>query len=288
MKTILVPTDFSSTAKQGIDYALLLGRQFGAHIILLNVWSLPQTHSSMIISINDIIKENSEKAMKTLKNQLLQDPQNINIEFETIVKMGDIVPLTKHLAKKNKADVIIMATEGARGLKEVFIGSNAGGVIEEAPCPVIVIPFNASLKKPKKIAIATNFEDYDIKILESIQDWFSDFKPAYYLFHVGDPEYKDLNQYEDFILEVNKKLPDITTNYLSEENTVEGIEKYVSTNKIDLIVLSARKHSVLQLLLNRSISKRLAYHSNVPLLVFQIEEEKKEADIMLEHEELFS
>lgn len=288
MKTILVPTDFTSSAKQGIDYALLLGRQFDSQIILLNVWSLPQTHPTMIISMGDIINENSEKAIVKLKNELIQDPKNKNLAFKTIVKMGDIVPLIKNVAAKNNADLIVMATEGAAGLKEVFIGSNAGGVIEEAPCPVIVIPHNSPVTTPQKIAVATNFEDSDFKVLKKVQQLFSGFGCTFSIFHVGDPEYKDLNQYEDFCVEINKKHPEITTNYLSDDDVSDGIEKYISKNNIDLIVLSAHKHTVLQLLFNRSVSKRIVYHSHIPLMVFQIENGSLEQEAMLEEEEMHS
>jgi nucleotide-binding universal stress UspA family protein len=64
------------------------------------------------------------------------------------------------------ADLIVMGTHGASGIRKFFIGSSAEKVVKIASCPVLTIPSNRKWVKFKKIlfpirAIAGAIEKYD-------------------------------------------------------------------------------------------------------------------------------
>ncbi|MBN1492493.1 MAG: universal stress protein, partial [Phycisphaerae bacterium] len=42
-------------------------------------------------------------------------------------------------AREQKADLIVIATHGRSGLKQVLIGGTAEKVVRKAPCPVLTI-----------------------------------------------------------------------------------------------------------------------------------------------------
>ena len=273
MKTILVPVDFTETAKKGIDYALMLTKNNAAKIVLINAWNLPETHPSMMFTLHDAVREQHESAMLDLLEKTKKETDNKNLLLEGIVDAGNIVALIKNTASKINADFIIMGTEGATGFKEVFLGSNASEVIEHTPCPIMAIPFQAAINPPKKIVFASNFETQDIEDLKKLITWFKPFNCSFSIIHVGDPKHKDLNDFEDFIINAKEKLfpESFNYSYLSNDNVQDGIQEYIKNNKIDLITLSVRKHSFLQQFLNRSLTKKIAYHTTIPLIAFPIE-----------------
>jgi len=53
-----------------------------------------------------------------------------------------------------------------------------------------------------------------------------------------------------------------------EDNDVEkGILKFVNDNNIDLLAVISRKRGFFERLFHKSISKKLAMHANVPILI---------------------
>ena len=61
--------------------------------------------------------------------------------------MGDPGVEVLQLAKRLRADLIVMATHGRKGLRHLVLGSVAERVVREAPCPVLTV-------KPKPPAAA--------------------------------------------------------------------------------------------------------------------------------------
>lgn len=51
------------------------------------------------------------------------------------VPFGEII----NAARKCKADLIVMATHGRSGLRQMLIGSVAEKVVRHAPCPVLTV-----------------------------------------------------------------------------------------------------------------------------------------------------
>lgn len=86
-----------------------------------------------------IIKKLRGKIMKEI-----QDLENIakKKSVPTTGKIFETSSITKTLltfTKSNKIDLIILGSRGQTGLKELFLGSISHGIIQRAPCPVLVV-----------------------------------------------------------------------------------------------------------------------------------------------------
>ena len=59
--------------------------------------------------------------------------------YQVEVMMGDPGVEILQAAKRQGADLIVMATHGRKGLRHLVLGSVAEHVVREAPCPVLTV-----------------------------------------------------------------------------------------------------------------------------------------------------
>lgn len=172
MKTILVPTDFSIPADSAIHYAIKMAVLWDASLILYHSF-IPFESGFYLLSLSE--KENLEAQkiltdrLTTIKNSIIKKDPNLSISIHVDQGPEDIKIID--FCKKSKADLIVMGTKGASGLKEKLIGSFTAEVIANAPCPVLAIPNKYKFKVPKKITYATNYAKKDKKVLQSLLEF---------------------------------------------------------------------------------------------------------------------
>ncbi len=57
---------------------------------------------------------------------------------------------------------------------------------------------------------------------------------------------------------------------VKEENVLEGINDYINSNDVDVLAMAIRKRSLLDKIFNRSLTKKMAYHTKIPLLALHL------------------
>src|SRR5258705_3759955 len=114
MKTIIVPTDFSSISNNAMDYAVGLAKQTGSSLLLFHAYQLPVSMTDVpivLISVEDLQK-NAETKMAEVKRSLEQATGGgIKIYAET--KLGDIVDELEDLCNRIKPFALVMGTKGS-------------------------------------------------------------------------------------------------------------------------------------------------------------------------------
>jgi nucleotide-binding universal stress UspA family protein len=140
---IVVPVDFSGHADRALEYALTLGKQFGACVELLHVVEDPfgagGWGSEVYISDLDGLRERAiEEARLRLEARRSMIPAGAPALAAT-VRMGHVAHTIIEHAKDVGADLIVMGTHGRTGLAHFIIGSVAERVVRVAPCPVLTV-----------------------------------------------------------------------------------------------------------------------------------------------------
>jgi nucleotide-binding universal stress UspA family protein len=148
---ILVPVDFSTHAERATDYAVTLGRTFGACVELLHVVEDPFAAggwgSEMYITdIDGIRKRAMAEATTRLEAYKVAIPAQ-EIPFVTNVRMGHVAQTIVEYAQSIRADLIVMGTHGRTGLAHFIIGSVAERVVRLAPCPVLTVGVTGAAQK---------------------------------------------------------------------------------------------------------------------------------------------
>lgn len=139
VRRILVPTDFSQCAMNGVTYGALWARSFAAKLHLLYVLfpaapvlidRLPTNLPSEQVGI----PADTQLEMEALaKLDLLE-----GVKCEPQIKIG--YPVDAICNEADHVDLVVISTHGRGGLKHALMGSVAEQVVRYAECPVLVVP----------------------------------------------------------------------------------------------------------------------------------------------------
>lgn len=276
MKTILVPTDFSIPADSAIHYAVKLAVLWDASLILYHSF-IPYESGFYLLSLNE--KENMEAHKKVtnrltaINNSIVKKNPNLSISIH--VDQGPEGIKIIDFCKKSKADLIVMGTKGASGLKEKLIGSFTAEVMVKAPCPVIAIPNKYKFKVPEKITYATNYSKKDKKVLQLLLEFNRIFNAKINILHVdwgitlftADEDYvrykkTTQNHFKDFEFTYHHTVGKDISKTILEETLID---------KTDIIVMNPLKRKgIWNRIFHRSVTKKMAYHVPIPLLTIPI------------------
>jgi len=133
---ILVPTDFSTCAESAIHAAAALHHKSGAEIIVLHVTE--PAYQGLRVQTNDLhaqMRQEAENSLKKLADEAFPNATSVRV----LVKDGRPADVICKTAADEKADAIIIPTQGHSGLKHALLGSVAEKVVRHAPCSVLVV-----------------------------------------------------------------------------------------------------------------------------------------------------
>jgi nucleotide-binding universal stress UspA family protein len=139
-KKILAPTDLSKLSLPAVRYALNMGLEQDAEVIIYHVLS---EDGAWFDKDNRL---DPASALLPRQKELLHDfiAENFTdiigkVKIIETVESG--IPYTKIVAKaaESEADLIVMSTHGRTGIKQVMLGSVTAQVVARADCPVLSI-----------------------------------------------------------------------------------------------------------------------------------------------------
>lgn len=64
-------------------------------------------------------------------------------QWQNVTRTGDVVHGIRDTAAKEKADLIVMSTDGRNGFLDALRGSHSERVLRKAPCPLLAVPENS-------------------------------------------------------------------------------------------------------------------------------------------------
>ena len=275
MEKILIPTDFSKCADIAINFAIQSAKISPVELSLIHVMEIyPAVYgdpSGVAVAYPLVYREEREKQLQDLKDQL---KKKRSLHIDSGIYDGLVVSAIIEAQKDKHADLILMGTHGASGLQEAFLGSQTGSVIGQTGVPVLAIPCKYEWKRPEKVLLATNSFEKQPAVLEFILD-FVRFYGAELHIVVFTNEKKDkvltlvehqhqLNSYTEMI----KLRYGVTAiaNHIHGLDLENSLNDYIKKEQIDVLAMVTHKRKFLEGIFQPSTTKRMSYHSTVPLL----------------------
>lgn len=277
METILVPTDYSAAAKNAALYAISLAAQLQAKkIVLYNAYqAAPVIAETAVAPATTLpffniesLRDVSNMGMRQFKDSI-QDFCPADVEIDQQTEYAILDSGIDDICEKLQADLIVLGITGTSKLEEVLIGSTAITIAKNCTIPVIVVPEEAKYRPVKNIVLACDFK----KVVETtpvvpIKNMLNATKAVLHIVNIyqSEDEITAAKTYQQELL--NSILQEYNPHFHFEYNTdfIAGINAFAEVNSIDLIISIPKKHSFFEALFKERHIKKLAFHSNVPLM----------------------
>ena len=136
IQRILVPIDFSDGSVRALEYALRLGHDLQAKVILLHV--LEGTSSHLEPGTEDNYQHLIEAEQERLSD-LLRKRNTPRPATELLVRIGRASSEIPDTAKALGADLIALGAQGENPVKTMPLGSTTERVLRHAGCPVLTV-----------------------------------------------------------------------------------------------------------------------------------------------------
>ena len=266
MKMILVPTDFSEHANNALRYAINIGNYFEAKIELVHVYEMKVIIGSSTL-VREYLKEDAERDLadnirsfkdlifgKTILNGRAID--------------GNPIDVICSIANNEDFDMIVMGTQGASGLKEIFLGSKTSGVMKQTHIPILAIPNSFTYRPIKDIIFGVDSGIVaDDQVLTPLLELAKAYKSTIKILHL-DKE-KMVVGYDPGI---DISLGEIPHSFhrVSGTNDVNGvINLFVYEENSDMLCMIRRDRNFWSNLFHRSVTTKEVFDSPVPLLILR-------------------
>jgi nucleotide-binding universal stress UspA family protein len=151
MKTVLIALDYSPSAQKVAEAGYSLAKDMGAKTVLLHVIVDPVYYSvanySPIMGFDGYLSTEllqpdiSDDLKKSTEDFLAKSKQHLGDEtLQTLTAEGDIPNSILEVAKKVKADVIVMGSHSQKWLESIVMGSVSEQVLHHTSTPLYIIP----------------------------------------------------------------------------------------------------------------------------------------------------
>lgn len=144
-KKILVATDGSTLSKKAVTSAIGLAAACGAELVALKVVPrYPQAYfeGSIPLSVQDVgrVEKQWTDTAQAAVDAVVKSAKAKNVAAKGITAKSDVVSdAIITAAKKQGADLIVMASHGRKGIKRLLLGSETQQVLTHSHVPVLVL-----------------------------------------------------------------------------------------------------------------------------------------------------
>lgn len=285
---VLIPIDFSDIVSQATDFGFHFAETLSAELVFLYVYFSPtftissnNEMSTYSISDSELIRRIISSAnadvnnMTNLINARIDKGELPNIPYSFELKEGIPEEQIIDFCKKEKPILVVMGTHGKKSNNEL-IGSVTAEVMEGCSSPVFVVPIRMTMQNPneiKRVAFLTNFEQKDLIAIDRAISLFSSEKLEMFFIHASNKK----EPWDEVMLAgikayFSNHYPHLTTNYalLGAVDTPEILDKYLKTEKIDVLAFNTRRRNIFARLFNPGLVYKMVVHSDTPLFVTQV------------------
>ncbi len=144
-KRILVATDGSELSGKAVQQALNLADLCAAELIALRVVPrYPETYfeGGMVLAREDIeaVEKQWEAEAQESVNAVRSEGQKREVKVKALTVKSELVgEAIVVAAQQHKADLVVMASHGRRGIKRLLLGSETQHVLTHSHTPVLVL-----------------------------------------------------------------------------------------------------------------------------------------------------
>ena len=139
MAALLCPIDFSEPSRGALRYAAAIAAHTGAKLTLLTVNDpLLAQAAAMAGGPGSLDRDALNELERFFDDTLSAQPTRARAEFAVATGKPDVEIL--RIAGERQADLVVMSSRGATGIRKLFLGSITERVLRATMVPVLVTP----------------------------------------------------------------------------------------------------------------------------------------------------
>ena len=279
IRTILVPTDFSTFSEAAVQTAVSFTRALQTKLILLHVVDVPDYGSFKLrgkagdINLQDIAESTASEMLKRIK----QSPELRGLNLQIKVRKGLAYQTVVDEGKKCKADLIVMGTHGHTGFDKL-LGSNTRRVVRLSQIPVLSVKEPLDIKNIKNIAFASSFDQEYSFSFPSIYQFMEMFHAQLYLLKVITPEDFEPTYYSQRVIKEfaeDFQIDDYILQIVNADSIEEGLDWFCIENKIDLLFMTTHGRRGLTHWISSSLTEKMGQHNSCPVFSIRMTKVRK-------------
>ena len=258
MTTVIVPVDFSETSLNAAQYAGgFLKGHYGATLILYNSYGKGEDEAAITQQLNDL-------------KQDLYATYHVNVDV-LVHEESDFVVGLERAARHRRAELVIMGITGKSAIKQVLFGSNTLKMAETKACPVLIVPEKAHFSGMQNVLLTSDFKDtLNTTPSVPIKEVLSVFNPQLFIINVDRDHYISLSEkYEKERGDLQKMFAEFNPQFYFMRlfEISDALDLFVKDWNIDLIISVKKNYAFLERIFKTSHTKKMSFHSNIPILV---------------------
>jgi nucleotide-binding universal stress UspA family protein len=277
MKKIIVPIDFSEHSEYALEAAANLAQKYDAELLVLHMLELS---NAILTADSSALNEEAVFYLKLAEQKFeafLDKPYLENVNVTPIVKHFKVWSEVNDVGNEHDANLIIMGSHGASGVKEVLVGSNTEKVVRHADIPVLVIKHNPILFDFENGVFASDFSEDSVEPYLKARTTFDKLGAKMHLVYVNSPDgnFRSSSEIDkrvsDFLRKADgdlENLSDVTV--VSDYSIEKGILNFANVIGADVIAVATHGRKGLAHFFEGSISEDIANHSTLPVMTFKI------------------
>ncbi|MFD1063994.1 universal stress protein [Winogradskyella litorisediminis] len=277
MKTLLIPVDFSSTSLKALEVGATIAKRISAKIILTHMvgveegYSIEPNNLEQVVYYKKLIGKKFEEfiAQPFLEGVLVEPLLQKQLDFFGI----------NELAKELDASLIIMGSQGSKGIAEFLKGSNTEKVVRNSEVPVLVVKENEINFVPERILYASDFNLETVEAYHRIIEvsMLLNARIEFLYVNLSGKDFKSTSEMDETLLQFFKavKHPEPvkaikTVTRWSDYSVEKGVINYATLSGTDIIAIPTHGRKGLSHILQGSISEDVANHAIKPVLTVKI------------------
>jgi nucleotide-binding universal stress UspA family protein len=204
------------------------------------------------------------------------------IQYDSLVLEGPPSDTILEVANNKQVDFIVMGTKGTGRYEGGPLGRATTRVMQKAKCPVLTVPESSLFgKQIKNITFATDYHMSDVKAVEEAVRIASLMGARINIVHVSDDRSFSAEDESEFLRRFMKQVrarvdyDQLSFQILHGKDTEEKLERYVTDQNTDLLVMSTHNRSFLERILGRGLARNIVRHSTIPVLAFHYQPESE-------------
>jgi len=142
IRRILYPSDFSPASRPAFKRAVELAKSLRSQLLIVHVLAPPPIIGEGYITaatVETLLQSQRHAAQRQLRVLVARAKAAGARVSSLLVETGMTHEQIVRVARRKRADMIVMGTHGRTGLTRLLLGSVANHVIATARCPVLTV-----------------------------------------------------------------------------------------------------------------------------------------------------